>query len=124
MGQERLVELMRSQAEPGRDSPHIYLVMAGEGTTEGGLVLAEKLRGQVGGIRIQSNLGGGSFKSQFKRADRSGAVLAIVLGEDELRQGQVTIKHLRSDSPQEQVSQDDLESWLNRWLNNCTHKPL
>jgi len=118
MGQERLVELMRSQAEPGRDSPHIYLVMAGEGTTESGLVLAEKLREQVRGIRIQSNLGGGSFKSQFKRADRSGAALAIVLGEDELRQGQVTIKHLRSDSPQEQVSQDDLESWLNRWLNS------
>jgi len=110
MGQERLVELMRSQAEPGRDSPHIYLVMAGEGTTESGLVLAEKLREQV--------RGGGSFKSQFKRADRSGAALAIVLGEDELRQGQVTIKHLRSDSPQEQVSQDDLESWLNRWLNS------
>ncbi len=118
MGQERLVELMRSQAEPGRDSPHIYLVMVGEGTTEGGLVLAEKLREQVRGIRIQSNLGGGSFKSQFKRADRCGATLAIVLGEDELRQGQVTIKHLRSDSPQEQVSQDELESWLNRWLNN------
>jgi len=108
MGQERLVELMRSEAEPepGRDSPHIYLVMAGEGTTEGGLVLAEKLREQVGG----------SFKSQFKRADRSGAALAIVLGEDELRQGQVTIKHLRSDSPQQQVSQNDLESWLNKWL--------
>ena len=118
MGQERLVELMRSQAEPQRDSPHIYLVMVGAGTTEGGLVLAEKLREQVRGIRIQSNLGGGSFKSQFKRADRSGAALAIVLGEDELRQGQVTIKHLRSDSPQEQVSQNDLESWLNRWLNN------
>ncbi len=116
MGQERLVELMRSQAEPGRDSPHIYLVMAGEGTTEGGLVLAEKLREQVRGIRIQSNLGGGSFKAQFKRADRSGAPLAIVLGEDELRQGQVTIKHLRSDSPQEQVSQKDLKAWLSQWL--------
>ena len=116
MGQERLVELMRSQAEPGRDTPHVYLVMAGEGTIEGGLVLAEKLREQVGGIRIQSNLGGGSFKSQFKRADRSGAPLALVLGEDELKQGQVTIKHLRDDSPQEQVSLDNLESWLNHWL--------
>ena len=116
MGQERLVELMRSQAEPGRDTPHVYLLMAGEGTIEGGLVLAEKLRERIGGIRIQSNLGGGSFKAQFKRADRSGAPLAIVLGEDELRQGQVTIKHLRDDSPQEQVSLDNLESWLNKWL--------
>jgi histidyl-tRNA synthetase len=118
MGQERLIELMRSQAEPGRETPHAYLVMAGAGTIEGGLLLAEKLREQVRGIRIQSNLGGGSFKSQFKRADRSGAPLAIVLGEDELSQRQVTIKHLRDNSPQEQVSQDDLGSWLSRWLAN------
>jgi histidyl-tRNA synthetase len=116
MGQERLVELMRSQAEPGRDTPHVYLVMAGEGSIEGGLVLAENLREQVRGIRIQSNLGGGNFKSQFKRADRSGAPLAIVLGEDELRQGRVSIKHLRDNSPQEQVPLNDLESWLNHWL--------
>jgi len=118
MGQERLVELMRSQAEPGRDTPHVYLVMAGEGTIEGGLVLAEKLRERVKGIRIQSNLGGGSFKSQFKRADRSGAPLALVLGEDELKQGQVTIKHLRDNSPQEQVPIRNLESWLTQWLVN------
>jgi histidyl-tRNA synthetase len=116
MGQERLVELMRSQAETGRKPPHVYLVMAGEGTIEGGLVLAEKLRERVTGIRIQSNLGGGSFKSQFKRADRSGAPLALVLGEDELRLSQATIKHLRDDAPQEQVALDDLESWLSRWL--------
>jgi histidyl-tRNA synthetase len=116
MGQERLVELMRSEAEPGPDTPHLYLVMAGEGTTEAGLGLAEKLRERVRGIRIQSNLGGGSFKSQFKRADRSGARLALVLGEDELGQGRVTIKHLRGDSPQENVSLNSLESWLNQWL--------
>jgi histidyl-tRNA synthetase len=116
MGQERLVELMRSQSEPGPDTPHVYLVMAGEGAIESGLGLAEKLRDRVNGIRIQSNLGSGSFKSQFKRADRSGAPLALVLGEDELRQGQLTIKHLRDDSPQEQVSLDNLESWLSQWL--------
>jgi histidyl-tRNA synthetase len=116
MGQERLVELMRSQTEPGRKLPHVYLVMAGEGTIEGGLVLAEKLRERVTGIRIQSNLGGGSFKSQFKRADRSGAPLALVLGEDELRLSRATIKHLRDDAPQEQVALDDLESWLSQWL--------
>jgi histidyl-tRNA synthetase len=116
MGQERLVELMRSQTEPGRKPPHVYLVMAGEGTIEGGLVLAEKLRERVTGIRIQSNLGGGSFKSQFKRADRSGAPLALVLGEDELRLSRATIKHLRDDAPQEQVALADLESWLSQWL--------
>ncbi len=116
MGQERLVELMRSQAEPDGAAPHVYLVMAGEGTVAGGLQLAEKLRKEVEGIRVQSNLGGGSFKSQFKRADRSGAPLALVLGEDELSQGQVTIKHLRSDSGQEMVALEDLQIWFRNYL--------
>jgi len=116
MGQERLVELMRSQAEPGRETPHVYLVMAGEAAVRDGLRLAEKLREGVRGIRIQSNLGGGSFKSQFKRADRSGARLALVLGEDELRQRRATIKHLRDNSGQQQVSLAELESWLTQWL--------
>ena len=116
MGQERLVELMRSQAEPDSDTPHVYLVMAGEGTVSGGLQLAEKLREEVKGIRVQSNLGGGSFKAQFKRADRSGAPLALVLGEDELRRGQVTIKHLRSDLGQELVDLKDLQIWFRNYL--------
>jgi len=116
MGQERLVELMRTQCEPTPEMPHVYLVMAGEGAIEGGLVLAEKLRGQIAGLRIQSNLGAGSFKAQFKRADRSGAPLALVLGEDELEQGQVTVKHLRDRSGQEQVALDDLESWFRNYL--------
>ena len=116
MGQERLVELMRSQSEPRPEVPHAYLVMAGTGTMEGGLKLAEELREHVPGIRIQSNLGGGSFKSQFKRADRSGARLALVLGEDELQRGQVTIKYLRDASPQEQVTLQDLNSWFSQWL--------
>lgn len=116
MGQERLVELMRNAAEPAREVPHLYLVMAGAGSIDGGLSLAEDLRDRIPGIRIQSNLGGGSFKSQFKRADRSGAPLALVLGEDELRQGQATIKDLRDRSGQEQVSLEELESWLKDWL--------
>jgi len=73
MGKERLVELMRAQSPSPRLEPHVYLVMAGEGTTERGMQLAEHLRQNVDGIRVQINLGGGSFKSQFKRADRSGA---------------------------------------------------
>ena len=116
MGQERLVELMRSAAEPDAEVPHAYQVMAGAGTIDGGLRLAETLRDRIPGIRIQSNLGGGSFKAQFKRADRSGAPLALVLGEDELSQGLVTIKHLRDQSGQLQVKLDELESWFLNWL--------
>lgn len=116
MGQERLIELMRIQSEPAEESPDVYLVMAGEGAIAGGLKLAERLRAEVPGVRVQSNLGGGSFKAQFKRADRSGAPLAIVLGEDELSRNEVTIKHLRSGQGQETVAVDDLQIWFRNYL--------
>jgi histidyl-tRNA synthetase len=116
MGQERLVELMRSQSEPASQPPHAYLVMAGSGTQSAGLELAEKLRTDILALRLQSNLGGGSFKAQFKRADRSGAALALVLGEDELARRQLTIKHLRDDTGQQAVAFDELPSWFNNWL--------
>ena len=116
MGQERLIELMRQHAEPEHQAPHVYLVMAGEGSVPGGLQLAESLRNDVPGLRIQSNLGGGSFKAQFKRADRSQAPLALVLGEDELNNRQATLKHLREHKPQESVSFDALSAWFEAWL--------
>ena len=122
MGQERLVDLMRTQSPSNRLTPHVYLVMAGEGTTERGMQLAEHLRQNVNGIRVQINLGGGSFKSQFKRADRSGASLALVLGEDELQHGAVTIKHLRDDSGQKQITLDEIARWLQAWLARILHE--
>jgi histidyl-tRNA synthetase len=117
MGQERLVELMKVQSETQPVVPHIYLVLAGEEASRAGLVLAERLRSQVEGLRLQCNLGGGSFKAQFKRADRSGAELALVLGEDELRRGEATVKHLRNENPQQQVPVDDIAAWLRTWIN-------
>jgi histidyl-tRNA synthetase len=116
MGQERLIELVLAQGEPARELPHAYLVMAGKGTLEAGLALAERLRDSVPGLRLQSNLGGGSFKAQFKRADRSGAELALVLGEDELGQGMATVKHLRDDTGQQQLALADLDAWFRRYL--------
>jgi histidyl-tRNA synthetase len=112
MGQERLIELMRIQSETTESAPHVYLVMAGDGAIQSGMKLAEQLRTEIPGLRVQSNLGGGSFKSQFKRADRSGAPLAMVLAENELKNGEVTIKHLRDDSGQQQVSLGDIEDYL------------
>jgi histidyl-tRNA synthetase len=116
MGQERLIELMRQYAEPERQTPHVYLIMAGAKTTRGGLGLAERLRDEVPLLRIQSNLGDGSFKAQFKRADRSGAALALVIGEDELASGKATVKYLREQRPQEQVGLDQLADWLQAWM--------
>lgn len=116
MGQERLIELLRLQAEPSVAAPDVYLIMAGEGVVERGLALAERLRSEVPHLRLQANLGGGSFKAQFKRADRSGAGLALVLGEDELERGEASIKPLREDTEQQQVALDELAGWLRRWL--------
>jgi histidyl-tRNA synthetase len=116
MGQERLIELMRQHAEPAGEGPHVYLVMAGAGSVSGGLQLAESLRDELPWLKIQSNLAGGSFKAQFKRADRSGAALALVLGEDELASGTLTVKYLREQRPQETVGLDHLAGWLQAWM--------
>lgn len=115
MGQERLVELLRSRASIRAEAPDVYLVMVGQETTVQGLLLAEELRKAVPGLSVQANLGGGSFKSQFKRADRSGAQLALVLGETELANRQVSIKSLRTEAEQVSVAIANLPAWLREW---------
>jgi histidyl-tRNA synthetase len=103
MGQERIVMLLAAQAaDLGPHRPHIYLVLAGERTEAQGLRLAEQMRDAWPSLRLQVNLGGGSFKAHFKRADKSGAEFALVLGEDELARGVVALKALRRDMAQEE----------------------
>jgi len=119
MGLERLVELMREDREIPPLNPHVFLVMVGEKATMEGLGLAEMLRDAIPGLRLQMNLGQGSFKAQFKRADRSGAALAAILGEEELQGATVSIKHLRTDAPQESVGLDGLVEWLVGWLDTA-----
>jgi histidyl-tRNA synthetase len=103
MGQERIVMLLEKQAlavSPKR--PHAYLVLVGERGEIEGFKLAERLRDAWPDLRLQVNLGGGSFKAQFKRADKSGAEFALVLGEDELARGTVALKALRRELAQEE----------------------
>jgi len=121
MGQERLVELMRQGGEIAARHPHIYLVLAGEEAKLAGLELAERLRNELEGIRIVCNPGEGSFKSQFKRADRSGAALALVMGDNELNSGTVSIKPLRGDDPQQSVEAHRLVEWLGEWKRQQRH---
>jgi histidyl-tRNA synthetase len=103
MGQERIVMLLERQAaDLAPHHPHIYLVLAGERTEAQGFKLAEQVRDAWPSLRLQVNLGGGSFKAQFKRADKSGAEFALVLGEDELNRGVVALKALRRDVAQEE----------------------
>jgi histidyl-tRNA synthetase len=99
MGVERVVGLLeQSGAAPDPKGADVYLVAQGDAAVRGALVLAETVRAAVPGRRIEVNLGGGNFKAQFRRADRSGAALALVLGEDELARGMVQLKPLRDES--------------------------
>ena len=108
MGLERIIELLKQGGPIDPELPHAYMVMVGEGTLKSGLRLAELLRSELPGLRVTSNMGDGSFKAQFKRADKSGALVALVIGEEEAESGAVTIKRLREDAPQETVSEAKL----------------
>ena len=83
-------------------SADLYLV-AMENEKIAALKLAEQIRSAEPHLRLVVNCGGGSFKSQFKKADRSGAAIALVLGEDEAAQGKITLKYLREDRAQESL---------------------
>lgn len=95
MGLERLVLMMETLGNTEvRRNVDVYIVTAGEGTTIAGITLAEQLREQIPGIRVMNHCGGGNFKKQFKRADKVGAAVALVLGEDEVAQQTVVLKDL------------------------------
>lgn len=113
MGQERIVELLKKQGVSGQNAaPDVYFVIAGEKAEAEGLALAERLRDAVPGVRIETNCGAGSFKSQLKRADKSGARFALVLGEAETDKRVVGLKSLRVEAPQAEVSWDALAGLL------------
>lgn len=95
MGLERLVLMMETLGNTDvRRSVDVYMVTAGEGTMMAGMKLAEQLREQVPGLRVMTHFGGGNFKKQFKRADKVGASIALVLGEDEVAAQTVVVKDL------------------------------
>ncbi|NGP53899.1 histidine--tRNA ligase [Thioalkalivibrio sp. XN8] len=101
LGMERLVELVAGLAPPPA-APHAYLVPLG--TEPHALALAEALRDRVPGLRLQVHCGGGSLKSAMKKADRSGAELALILGAEELAADGIVVKPLRSAAEQEVVT--------------------
>jgi histidyl-tRNA synthetase len=105
MGVERLVALFEAcGGQAPRLSPDVYVVTVGEKAEAAGFRLVEQLRDTMPGLRIELNLGGGSFKSQLKRADKSGAGFAVILGEDEIGAGEAGVKPLRSDEDQIRVA--------------------
>ena len=109
LGLERLIALLIDQgAQPQPAVTHAYLVLVGEAAQRGGTALGERLRDAVPGLRLQVNCGGGSFKSQFKRADRSGAELALILGDEEIANRRLGVKPLRGEAAQTALTEPEV----------------
>jgi len=109
MGLERLISLIeQDEFEKQLKHPHAVLLMMGERAQNTGLVLSERLRDELANVRIFNVCGGGSFKSQMKRADKSQAEIALILGDDELDNDVVTVKYLRADQGDKKAQQEQL----------------
>ncbi|MGE0486640.1 MAG: histidine--tRNA ligase [Gammaproteobacteria bacterium] len=100
MGLERLLELRLQQAGDVSPTPTLYVVATGPDLDRAAMALAERLRNALPGHAVLAHVGGGSMKSRMKKADRSGAIAAVILGEEEHGSGTVTVKALRAEVPQ------------------------
>lgn len=118
MGIERLI-LMLEALNVIPDAVHnyldVYLVAVGN-VTSGAMQVAAQLREQLPNLRLQMHMGGGNFKKQMKKANESGAQFALILGEDEVANGQAAIKPLRDQTEQVSVAQADLATWFKQAL--------
>lgn len=113
MGLERLVLLVQAvnpDFQPQR-AVDVYLISSGEGTQSAAMRLAEKIRDAYPQVKLMTNYGGGNFKKQFARADKWGARVALVLGENEMNAGQINVKNLQS-GDQQTIAQDDVAAIL------------
>ena len=114
MGLERLVLLVQevNKSIPVKSAVDIYVVYQGEGTTLAAFQLAEKLRSELPHLSTMLHCSGGNFKKQFKRANKSGATLALVLGESEVQNNQVVVKHLLGAAEQQTIDVDNLIEYV------------
>jgi histidyl-tRNA synthetase len=109
LGIERIVGLLQASGLGTAEAkPAIYVVLSGERAELAGLALAERLRDALPGAGVIANMEGGSFKAQLKRADRSGAELALIIGDDEAARGTAAVKWLRAESAQQEWPFDEL----------------
>jgi len=106
IGIERIVELCTDKF--AKRSPDVYFILTGALAEKKGIVLAEKIRSEIPSMSLIVDCSGGNVKSQFKRADKSGAKFALILGEDELAKNMITFKDLREEKPQQRFSSDEL----------------
>ena len=113
LGMERLVLLRQEQGVAAPvESPAVYIVAAGADAQQLALVTAEQLRDQLPQLQIVVHAGGGSFRSQMKKADKSGARVALIWGTDEVANQTVTFKELRGEARQQTIALSELEQAL------------
>jgi len=114
LGIERLVLMLTSLEKVQNIRPQVdaYVIMMGENVDITANALAEQWRDQVSDIRIQCHCGGGNMKKQMKRADKSGAQVALILGEDELAKKEITVKYLRGQNEQQSLPFDKVAELL------------
>ena len=116
VGLERLTLLMQALDIKVSTPADLYVITADESAYRHSLPRLDALRRQFPDIDIVQHLGGGSFKSQFKRADKSGAAWALVYGDAEVANNQVTLKPLRAEAEQQTIADAELESFLANYL--------
>ncbi|MES9822877.1 MAG: histidine--tRNA ligase [Candidatus Thiodiazotropha endolucinida] len=118
MGLERLIAMLETlDLKEQLPVPDVYLVMMGDRASREGVLLAERLRNALPTLRLISHCGGGTFKNQLKKADRSQARYALVLGEDEVARREIGLKPMRSEGKQEQIALSQLETRLAELIN-------
>ncbi|MDT4290755.1 histidine--tRNA ligase [Methylomonas sp. MO1] len=116
MGMERILALLELlENVPVAPTTDVYMIRVGTSAEAAGMCLAERIRDAIPGLKLQVNCGGGSFKSQFKKADKSGAEYAIIIGDDEAQRGEVALKPLRIDAEQSTHNHDQLLQTLQDW---------
>jgi histidyl-tRNA synthetase len=117
IGLERLLELYRVCGGEAVDTgPDVYVVAVGASVLRPAFQLVERIRADSPNLKLEMNCGGGSFKSQMKRADRSGAAVALILGDDEVAQRVAGIKPLRNDTAQISAGWDGLSEALEQFF--------
>jgi histidyl-tRNA synthetase len=119
LGMERTILLVQQlqQNLNHLTAPHIYFISDSDDAYKMAITIADSLRDQIPNIRILMNCGGGAFKNQFKKADKSGAAIALIIGEQELASHSVTVKFLRDNIEQIQVTMAELSNFLKKKLN-------
>lgn len=118
MGMERLLLLLETLDLKIENTVDVYLIRVGENAEKVGLRLAEQLRTDIPTLKLQVDCAGGSIKSQFKKADKSGAKFALILGEEEVANGEIGIKSLRdAQFEQQTLVMSDVVNFLH--INIC-----